>query len=216
MASSSMFIDFSVIFRYSKSYDTKAYQYRLYPNQAQENLIWKHVNHNRGLYNHLLALCIRYYRMHNKSLSKRRLQDHIVKLKKLEKYAWLNEVNSQSLLATNEHLNGAYQRFFKGLARFPRFKSKRSNWHSYANPQYVQVAKGHIKLPKIGWIKAKVHRDFEGKIKTCTVNLPTGKFTISVLVEDGREAPIPRPLTQIVAWVLMWALSHFWSLVMAP
>ena len=86
----------------------KAFQYRLYPNQLQLNLIWKHMNHNRGLYNKLLALSCRYYKIFGKSVSKRKLQDHIVKLKKRPKYAWLKEVNSQSLLATLENLDKAH------------------------------------------------------------------------------------------------------------
>ena len=170
----------------------KAYQYRLYPNSGQADLIWRHANHNRGLYNRMLALRMRYYKIYGKGPSDRQIQDHVVKLKRRPATAWLAEVNSQSLLATLGNLSQAYSSFFKGKTKFPRFKSKRSNWHSYANPQKVQVLDGFIKLPKIGLVKAKIHRDFEGKIKTCTVKIsPTGKFTISVLVDDGREVPVP-------------------------
>lgn len=172
----------------------KAYQYRMYPSQPQLDLIWKHVNHNRGLYNKLLALSCRYYKIFGRSVSKRRLQDHIVKLKKRPYYAWLKEVNSQSLLATLEHLDAAFSNFFSGRTKFPRFKSKRCHWHSYANPQHTEVSfeEGKIKLPKIGWIKAKLHRIFQGKIKTSTVKIaPSGKITVSILVEDGYNLPTP-------------------------
>lgn len=151
------------------------------------------MNHNRGLYNKLLALSCRYYKFFGKSPSKRKLQDHIVKLKKRSKYAWLKEVNSQSLLVTLENLDNAYRNFFSGRAKFPRFKSKRSNWHSYANPQHTEVCfnGSKIKLPKIGWVNAKLHRAFTGKIKTSTVRItPSGKIMVSILVEDGQERPV--------------------------
>lgn len=59
----------------------------------------------------MLALKQRYYSMFGKSLSKRQLQDHLVKLKKREKFAWLKEVSSQSLLVTLDNLDKAYSRF---------------------------------------------------------------------------------------------------------
>lgn len=166
----------------------------MYPSQSQFDLIWKHVNHNRGLYNKLLALSCRYYKIFGRSVPKRKLQDHIVKLKKRPHYGWLKEVNSQSLLATLEHLDTAFSNFFAGRAQFPRFKSKRRHWHSYANPQHTEVSfeTGKIKLPKIGWIKAKLHRNFQGKIKTSTVKIaPSGKITVSVLVDDSLVLPVP-------------------------
>lgn len=140
----------------------------------------------------MLALKSRYYRVFGKSLSKRHLQDHLVKLKKRPAFAWLKQVNSQSLLATLDHLDTAYKAFFTGKTKFPRFKSKRANWHSYANPQHTEVdfEQGKVKLPKIGWVKARLHREFIGKIKTSTVKLsPSGKYTVSVLVDDGKALP---------------------------
>ncbi len=41
-----------------------------------------------------------------------------------------------------------------------------------------------IKLPKLGNIKAKLHRSFEGKIKSATISqVPSGKYYVSILVE---------------------------------
>ena len=39
-------------------------------------------------------------------------------------------------------------------------------------------------------IKAKLHRKFEGKMKTATVSrTSTGKYYISILVDDGKDLP---------------------------
>ncbi|UOE96762.1 hypothetical protein NA23_10790 [Fervidobacterium islandicum] len=43
---------------------------------------------------------------------------------------------------------------------------------------------GKIRLPKLGWIKARIHRTFNGKIKTATVTLlPSGHYYVSIAVE---------------------------------
>ena len=170
----------------------KAYKYRIYPNKAQVKAFSKAFGHNRFVWNHMLALKKRYYSILGKSLSKRQIQDHLVKLKKRDKFSWMKEVNSQSLLATLDNLDKAYNRFFKHQAKFPRFKSKKGNWHSFANPQHTDIDfdSGLVKLPKVGWVKAKFHREFSGKIKTSTVKLsPSGKYTVSILVDDGQALP---------------------------
>jgi len=46
---------------------------------------------------------------------------------------------------------------------------------------------GRIKLPKLGWVKARIHRTFNGKIKTATVKLlPSGKYYVSITVEQDK------------------------------
>ena len=47
-----------------------------------------------------------------------------------------------------------------------------------------------MKLPKIGEVKAVLHRRFEGTLKTATVlRSATSKYYISILVDDGKELP---------------------------
>src|SRR4028119_1891637 len=43
-----------------------------------------------------------------------------------------------------------------------------------------------LKIPKIGEVKAKLHRTFEGKLKTLTISMgKTGKYYASLLFDDG-------------------------------
>jgi len=138
----------------------KACKYHLKPNAEQRQKLSKAFGHNRFVWNWAMALRERFYRRYKKSIPKRRLQAQLVKKKKQPKFAWLNEVNAQSYLATLDNLDKAYKAFFKGNAKHPRFKSKKSNWHSYQNPQHIELdtKNNHIKIPKIGWVKCKVHR----------------------------------------------------------
>jgi putative transposase len=66
-------------------------------------------------------------------------------------------------------------------------------------PQHYSVdfEKGIVKLPKIGEVKAILHRRFEGTLKTATISkICTGKYYISILVEDGKELPTKQEFSE--------------------
>ena len=132
--------------------------------------------------------------MFGKSLSRTKIQSQLVKKKKTAKFAWLNEVNSQSLLNALLNVYTAFTNFFKGWAKFPRFKSKKIPQRSYQCPQSCSVnfKQGILNLPKIKGIKTVFSREFVGKIKTVTISkTATGKYYVSVLVENSDIVPTP-------------------------
>jgi putative transposase len=52
-----------------------------------------------------------------------------------------------------------------------------------------------VNLPKIGKIKVVLHKAFEEELKTATISKScTGKYYISILVEDGKELPVKQML----------------------
>lgn len=172
----------------------KAYKYRIYPNQKQALAFEQHFGCVRFVFNWALALQKRYYAMFGKSLSRTKIQSQLVKKKKTAKFAWLNEVNSQSLLNALLNVYTAFTNFFKGRAKFPRFKSKKILGRSYQCPQSCSVdfKQGILNLPKIKGIKTVFSREFVGKIKTVTISkTATGKYYASVLVENSDILPIP-------------------------
>ena len=118
------------------------------------------------------------------------LNAFLPKLKKAEETAWLTECYSQVLQAVTLNLTTAYKNFFKGRARFPRFKSKHGR-QSIQYPQNVKVLNGAVKLlGKIGTINAKIHRPIEGKVKTVTVSKArSGKYFASILIEVEGDTP---------------------------
>lgn len=166
----------------------KAYRYRLKPNDAQIALANQHFGCVRFVKNWTIALRSRYYRRFGKGVSSRRIQDQLVKRKRLEKWAWLNEVNSQSLLAALKDVDVAFTNFFKHGAKYPKFKKKYDSHQSFSAPQHVEIVDGKVKLPKLGLVNFIQHRVLpKGKIKTCTVSRnATGKYHISILLETDR------------------------------
>lgn len=173
----------------------KAYKYRIYPNQKQQEMFAKHFGCTRFIYNKGLEEKIRQYKKNNKSVSCHDLITGMLKgLKKNND--WLKEVNSQSLQASLRNLDNAYTNFFRYKKGFPRFKSKR-NRQSFQCPQHCRVDWDGQKLtiPKIKDIKTKFHRRFEGIVKTVTISKTcSGKYFASILVENEKELPKKKKL----------------------
>lgn len=166
----------------------KAYKYRIYPNKQQEVLIQKTFGCCRFVYNQCLNLKINKYKNESISMSKFDLNNYCNRQLKKE-YEWLREVDKWSLTNSIYNMDSAYQKFFKEHAGYPKFKSKRDNKKSYKtnlsnNNIEVSFDNNKIKLPKLKWVNAKIHREFIGKIKSATISqVPSGKYFVSILVE---------------------------------
>lgn len=168
----------------------RAFKYRIYPTKEQLEKINQHIGGCRFVYNWALENKIRYYETSKEKLSAYDL-NYMLKGLKAEN-PWLKEVNSQSLQQTNKNMESAFTRFFREKKGFPKFKSKKNPVQSFQIPQHYMVdfEKQLIKLPKIGNVKIIISRTFEGTPKTATVSkTPTGKYFISILVDDGKDIP---------------------------
>ncbi|SUO98615.1 RNA-guided endonuclease TnpB family protein [Suttonella indologenes] len=193
----------------------KAYKYRIYPNQQQAIAFEQHFGCVRFVYNWALALQNRYYKIFDKSLSRTQIQNQLVKKKKTGKFAWLNEVNSQSLLNALLNVHTAFSNFFKGRAKFPRFKSKKIPQRSYQCPQHctINFEQGIINLPKIKGIKTVFSREFIGNIKTVTITkTATGKYHASILVENNEIVPTPTTIEPSLTVGIDLGISHLLNL----
>ena len=179
----------------------------LYPTSQQVVLLAKSFGCARWWWNFALNKSIETYKETGKGLSQSVLNALLPLLKKDEETLWLGECYSQVLQAVTLNLTTAYRNFFEGRARFPRFKSKHGK-QSIQFPQGVKVKGDIIQLPKIGNLKAKIHRPVEGKIKTVTVSLaPSGKYFASILTEVEGELPNTSTEGRVVGIDL--GLTHF-------
>jgi putative transposase len=170
----------------------KAFQYRIYPNTKQRDKIAQQLGCCRFVYNWALNKKIEAYQTEQKTLSCFELTKQLTQLKKQEEYSWLKDVDSQALQMSLRNLDNAFTKFFREKAGFPKFKSKRYPVQSCQYPQRVKVDFDHqtVYLPKIGNVKTKLHRMFEGKVKTVTLRrTATGKYFISILVETSDNIP---------------------------
>ena len=165
----------------------KSYKFRLYPNQEQKQLFAKTFGCSRAIWNMMLADKIKHYEE-----TKETLHNTLAQYKK--EFPWLKEVDSLALANVQLNLQKAYKNFFNSSFGFPKFK-KKSHGQSYkTNNQKGSIAllDGKVKLPKIGWVKVKAHRQINGVIKSATISMtPTGKYYVSILCET-EIAPFPK------------------------
>ncbi|WP_201259691.1 IS200/IS605 family element RNA-guided endonuclease TnpB [Tissierella sp. P1] len=178
----------------------KGYKYRIYPTEKQKLQINKTFGCCRFVYNYFLAIRIELYKTEQKSLFYNKCSDILTQLKKEKE--WLKESDKFALQNSLKDLDSAYKNFFKEIKKgnsnqgFPKFKSKRNNYKSYKtnftnNNIELDFANNEIKLPKLRWVKCKLHRKFTGKILSATISyVPSGKYFVSFNVErEHKELP---------------------------
>ena len=160
----------------------RAYKYRIYPNTEQKQKIAQHFGCSRFVYNWGLEQKIAEYQKNKKSLSYFDLANELKALK--QKNVWLKEVDSQSLQMALRNLDNAYTAFFKKQNRFPRFHNRHGR-QSYQIPQRCEVSDKSVKIPKLGLVKAKIHRNFTAKAGTWTISKNhSGQYFVSIITDE--------------------------------
>ena len=165
----------------------KAIKYRVYPTTEQSIMFAKTFGCCRKVYNLMLSDKIESYKLTGKFPT-------VTPAKYKNDYPYLREVDSLALANKQMDLQEAFRNTFSKSRKkkngFPKFKSAKHSRKSYTtNNQKGTVAiidNKCIKLPKIGKVKAVIHRvpDDSWTIKSATVSQESdGKYYISVLFE---------------------------------
>ncbi|WP_411167744.1 IS200/IS605 family element RNA-guided endonuclease TnpB [Clostridium sp. MB05] len=175
-----------------------AFKYRIYPNKEQTIMLNKTFGCNRYIFNYFLNHKIEEYKETKKSVSYKECSSLLTSLK--SSYEWLKEIDSISLQQTLRDLDRAYKNFFKGYG-FPKFKSKRNHFHSYRTQMVnsnIEIVDNKIKLPKVGTVSIKYHRQHKGRILNATISKTnTNKFYVSLCCEVDEIKKLPKLNTAI-------------------
>jgi len=174
-----------------ESYMKKAYQFRIYPNKNQEVKL-----------NRTLSICRHLY---NDSLAERKREAELNNLERdfgvipWGKTEWINyydqandlsesktnfqkEVFSQVLQNVLKRVERSFKNFYNGFG-YPRFQG-RNRYNSFTYPQSgFGLDDGKITLSKIGNIRIILHREIEGKIKTCTIKKDIDQWYVAFSCE---------------------------------
>lgn len=174
----------------------KGFKYRIYPTEQQKIQMGKTFGCCRFVYNQILSKKINSYKVDKKYLSKIDCNNYCNRVLKKE-FIWLKDVDKFALTNSIYNLDSSYKKFFKEHSGFPKFKSKHDHNYSYMtnftnNNIKVKFDDNLVQLPKLGTIKAKLHRKFIGKILFATISkVPSGKYFVSFNVEcENIQLPI--------------------------
>lgn len=178
-------------------YEHRAIKYRIYPTEEQCVFFQKTFGCCRFIWNRMLGDRIDYYQKHKTSL-------YVTPAMYKEDYPWLKEVDSLALANVQMNLNKAYNRYYEDRKKKkkqaekvskPKFHSKKKSKQSYTTNNQngtieINFTSSRIKLPKVGWVKASLHRQFpdEWKLKNATVSQnKTGQYFVSICFEKEKE-----------------------------
>ena len=158
---------------------------RLYPNEIQEQKLWKSVGTSRFIYNWTLARQEENYKNGGKFVPDGVLRKELTQLKKSE-LSWLNEVSNNVAKQSVKDACNAYKRFFKGLSDKPKFKSKRKSKKSFYNDNVkFKVKEGKlVNIEKVGWIKTNEQLPIGIKYSNPRISYDNKYWYISVGIEQ--------------------------------
>ncbi|MDQ2885085.1 MAG: transposase [Chloroflexota bacterium] len=114
----------------------RAYQYRCYPTDEQQQVLARTFGCVRYVYNWALRKKTDAYYQQGERLYYAHLSSALTELKKQEDTLFLNGVSSVPLQQTLRHLDRAFLNFFEGRGKYPTFKKK----HGYQSATYAASA----------------------------------------------------------------------------
>lgn len=141
----------------------------LLPNNKQKTKLFQYANTARFAYNWALGREQENYKNGGTFISNGDLRKEFTQLKKTSEYVWLNNISNNVTKQAIKDACEAYRNFFKGITKFPRFKSKK-----YSVPKFYQdnvkirFTDTHVKVEgfatskkknkqKLNWIRLAEH-----------------------------------------------------------
>lgn len=165
-----------------------AHKIALDPTNKQRTLMAKSAGTARFAYNWALGEWQKQYKNGEKP-NETNLRKQLNSIKKSE-YPWMSEVSKNSPQQAIKNLGSAFNRFFKGLGKYPKFKKKgmddsfrADNGPPKKGSDAVKVSGKTIKLPVIGKVRMRENLRFSGQIKSVTVSLQAGRWFASISVD---------------------------------
>ena len=160
---------------------------RIYPTKEQEQKLWQSVGTARFIYNYTLAKQEENYKNGGKFISDGIIRKELTQLKKSE-LIWLNEVSNNVTKQAVKDACNAYKRFFKGLAKKPKFKIRKKSKPSFYNDtSKLKVKEKKVLIEKVGWIKTNEQIPIDVKYNNPRVTYDNKYWYISVGVEVDKK-----------------------------
>ncbi len=152
----------------------KAMKVMLVPNNVQNSKMFQYAGAARFVFNWALAKEHENYEKGGKFIPDRELRKEFTRLRNSDEYAWLQNVSNNVTKQAIKDACTAYKNFFKGLQKYPRFKTKkRSMPKFYQGNDKIKFTDTHVKFEgfssskkankqKLNWVRLAEH----GRIPT--------------------------------------------------
>lgn len=173
----------------------KAFKTEIILSKPQRQKINQTIGTCRYVYNLYLATSQKHYKETGKHLSGYDFSKWLNNMHTKEHDNWIKEVSSKAVKQAIMNGDRAFKNFFKGMAKFPRFKKKKNQYIKAYFPKNnktdLTVERHRIKVPTIGWVRLKEYGYIPTNVtvKSCTISQQANRYYISVLCEVD-SAPI--------------------------
>jgi putative transposase len=182
---------------------TRTYKYRIYPNDEQAQQLARFFGCVRKMYNLCLDWWTEAYQLwKDNGTPFGKTPDYGV-FAAMEEYFYLTECDKVALQQARRHFEKAIKDYLKSKKGqrdgrrlgFPQHKKRgkcRDSYTTYNNSDCIRVIDDrYITLPKLGSVKIKLHRSFEGHIKyVCVSRTGSGQHYVSLTVDAPEEQPL--------------------------
>lgn len=168
----------------------KSFKIRLEPNNKQNTLFFQCAGTARWAYNFAIIKVQEYYKKTGKFLNDGEIRKKLTQLKQTDKnYKWLYKYSNNITKQAIKDACDAYKKFFKGLSKYPKFKSKKKSKPSFYNDTFkIKFTSTHVQLEKIGKIKlSEKNRIPQGKYMNPRISFDGLNWYLSISVEIGNN-----------------------------
>ncbi len=147
----------------------KAIKVMLVPNNVQNTKMFQYAGAARFAYNWALAKEKENHEKGGKFIADSELRKEFTRLRHSDEYAWLQNISNNVTKQAIKDACAAYKNFFKGLQKYPKFKSKKKSTPKfYQDNIKIQFSKTHVKFEgfssskkankqKLNWVRLAEH-----------------------------------------------------------
>ncbi|MFP3726369.1 transposase [Priestia filamentosa] len=176
----------------------RAYKTELLCSNEQKQKMAKSMGVCRFLYNSFIGYNQELYQKGEKfcgGMSYDKYANHTLSVEK----PWIKEISSKARKKAIMNADTAFQKFFKGKAKYPRFKKKNRQdigiYFPKNNKTDLTVERHRIKVPTMGWIrlKEKAYIPPGAHVSSVTITQKGDRYFISALVKEEAQTTPATP-----------------------
>lgn len=177
----------------------KAYFIEIHPTEKQIAKIHQTIGVCRYVYNLYLAKVKELYEAGQPFLTGYDFSKWLNNVHTKTTDTWIKSVSSKAVKQAIMNGDRAFQRFFKGLSKYPRFKKKKNQdvkcYFPKNNKTDWTIERHRVKIPTLGWMRLKEfgYIPSNAVVKSGTVSQKAGRYFVSILceAEPTKKVEIP-------------------------
>jgi len=115
---------------------------------------------------------------------------------KREQFPWMLEVTKNAPQMAIMQLGDAFNNFFAGRAKYPKFRKKSVRDRFTLTNDQFSVEGSRIRIPNLGWVRMRESLRFTGKILSATVSRVADRWFVSITVDTQNDSRLSKAENQ--------------------